>query len=93
MMKTCSRDAGEPELIDQLILGLGLGSSGQQISPSFIVRKPSAIIVNQTTPEPNTGTGITRGKRSSCGAQQICQHVTTPHGKAHWIIANKPSIM
>ena len=89
MMKNCSRDAGEPELIDQLILGLGLGSSGQQITPSFRLRP-----INQTIPDSITGSS--RGKRSNCGAQQICHHVTTPHSKAQWIIvaiANKPSIM
>ena len=75
---------GEPELIDQLILGLGLGSSGQQITPSFNPKqRPSAIIVNQTAPDSNT---LTRGKRSNCEAKQICQHVTTPHGKKFAII-------
>jgi hypothetical protein len=73
---TFSPHAGEPELIDQIILGLGLGSSGQQITISK--KRPSFLIVNQTATDSNT---LNRGKRSNCEVGQICQHVTTPHGK------------
>ena len=69
--------AGEPELIDQLILGLGLGSRGQQVdSPTYFINaNPLPIVVNTTST-------LTRGRRSiSCEAKQICHHVTTPHGK------------
>ena len=36
--------SGEPELVDQLILTLGLGSNGQHISPAGSVSDPAVVL-------------------------------------------------
>lgn len=63
--------SGEPEVVDQLILSLGLGSSGQRIDPPKLKGQPDPLLPDGSTPILN-----------SCakGGGQICQHVTTPHG-------------
>ena len=62
---------GEPEVFGQLIIALGLGSSGHHITPV----DPQPIITKTTST-------LSRFTRSSCDdAQQVCHHVTTPCGR------------
>ena len=68
---------GEPDVVDQLILGLGLGSTGQHISTSF----PDIIGVVSLSIN-NTTTFRNRFTRSDCDTRQVCHHVTTQPGRS-----------
>lgn len=80
---------GEPKVVDQLIMALGLGGRGQHITPGGAPRRPAQpipparnfvplsdqpVFFNESTPG--------RFTRSNCDdAKQVCLHVTTPRGK------------
>ena len=86
---------GEPEVIDRLILGLGLGSTGQQISPGGpagparpappVAGAPVNVPIGLPGPigDPFIGVpGLPGTVGATCsGPEKVCQHVTTPHGE------------
>ena len=61
--------SGEPDIVDKLILALGLGSSGHYISP-------------EGTPGPTNVTNpLSKFTCTDCeDPLQVCRHVTTPPG-------------
>jgi hypothetical protein len=79
-----TRNICEPELVDQIILSLGLGSSGHHISQAVVPITFSAVrpllVTNGTLPTAAPSSQL-RSTRSTCGVEQICHHVTTPRGK------------
>jgi hypothetical protein len=75
---------GEPDLVDQIIMALGLGSMGQMVTPgapasffkpappsnSFSVRPVSSLVYAPLS------------LTTQCDdTRKVCQHVTVPHGK------------
>ena len=87
-------------MIDRLILGLGLGSTGQQISPGGPAGParparpgaPGSVPVGLPGPIGDPGIigapviigvpGLPGTVGATCsGPEQVCQHVTTPHGE------------
>ena len=76
-------------MIDRLILGLGLGSTGQQIAPGGPPERTGPLrpvgppgapgIPGLPGEEGRPGVPGVPGAICS-GPQQVCQHVTTPHG-------------
>lgn len=74
--------AGEPELIDQLILSLGLGSSGRHITPELKSAPYYTLVLDDfISSDINATSTASRYARSNCEASLICNHVTVPHGK------------
>ena len=73
--------AGEPELVDQLILTLGLGSSGHHIlSPAGSPGDTVSVITSAILPSPPLNL-TQRFTRSDCDdSQQVCHHLTNPRG-------------
>ena len=86
---------GEPNLVDQIIMALGLGSMGQMVTPGA----PGLINPSFRLGQPSNSLSVRPGSPGSPGVPQplvyeplalttqcddtrkVCQHVTVPHGK------------
>ena len=78
---------GEPEMMERLILALGLGSSGWDITPGVPInncRTKRRLIQNYnvTTPPP-PGCGFNRFSRDT---EQVCHQWTAEHSEFNIII-------
>ena len=83
-MRIVSVLSGEPEVVDQLIIALGLGSSGHHISPTGPPALVRPIFIIDSIGNDNTTNSSSRRftrDHSNCEAQQVCHHVTTQRGR------------
>ena len=64
---------GEPDVVHQLIVALGLGSSGQHITPG-----PPPGLINPGDPDNRTHPTDRFGRSVCEEAEQVCLDITVP---------------